>query len=443
MAQNYTQTYNRSASQRANPYNDPTQQPEDYASQLWQSAFNNTTPGLAGLGGASGGGAVPGIQPQQPQQPPPVSSFVNQKPSGGLGSGVVQGGLQQGGATGQQPQATPWLPGSFGASGNYSQQAQQSPLALSSGGQFDSRSGVLPTLPQTTQPQTSSSTLPSIGATYDPSQLRYSRRGQLIPPGFIEDENGNVVWDTSNANINPPPGIEPQVGPSIGTSPYEGIDQSPLPETSTTDTTGGTGGTGTTGTGGGRFQGTANPNWFGGFNLSRQYDASSAKGTFMVLAEQSGVDPTAFSKEQSEAWFRQHIQPGLEAAGFEVMDVQGDKAFIRTTENPSGEWIDFVSNAGGGNAQYAWQSDHDPGAATGGAGTSSVGTQESLSPFANRKGDGDGRDGLGQSYGGVGDTSGLSADQRQNGLWGNTQMPDYAQQIMAWLFGEGQNLYNR
>jgi hypothetical protein len=47
----------------------------------------------------------------------------------------------------------------------------------------------------------------------------------------------------------------------------------------------------------------------------------------------------------------------MNAQGFKVHKVVGDKAFISTRENPGGEWIDFQGNSGGqGDQPLTWQS---------------------------------------------------------------------------------------
>lgn len=93
---------------------------------------------------------------------------------------------------------------------------------------------------------------------------------------------------------------------------------------------------------------------------------SSAKYTFAKLAQESGTMPR--TKEEAERWFNEHIKPGMEAAGFQVDWVKGDKAMIRTRENPQGEVVDFVRGAGSNDPNYtalAWQSEGPVGGASG------------------------------------------------------------------------------
>lgn len=82
----------------------------------------------------------------------------------------------------------------------------------------------------------------------------------------------------------------------------------------------------------------------------------SAKYTFAKLAQASGEMPR--SKAEAELWFKQHIQGGLEEAGFAVGWVKGDKALICTRENPQGEVVDFLRGADSNDPSYqalAWQ----------------------------------------------------------------------------------------
>lgn len=86
--------------------------------------------------------------------------------------------------------------------------------------------------------------------------------------------------------------------------------------------------------------------------------AQSAKYTFAKLAQASGTMPR--TKAEAEQWFNEHIKPGLEKEGFGVDWVQGDKAMVRTRENPQGEVIDFVRGADSNDPNYtalAWQSE--------------------------------------------------------------------------------------
>lgn len=122
------------------------------------------------------------------------------------------------------------------------------------------------------------------------------------------------------------------------------------------------------------MSGTGEPPVFTGFDASKlgadlvRKDgvAQSAKYTFAKLAQASGSMPT--TKAEAEKWFTEHIKPGLEKEGFGVDWVQGDKALVRTRENPQGEVIDFVRAADSKDPSQialAWQSE-------GGSGTGGV-----------------------------------------------------------------------
>lgn len=121
--------------------------------------------------------------------------------------------------------------------------------------------------------------------------------------------------------------------------------------------------------------GTGEPPVFTGFDAAKlgadlvRKDgvAQSAKYTFAKLAQASGSMPT--TKAEAEQWFTEHIKPGLEKEGFGVDWVQGDKALVRTRENPQGEVIDFVRAADSQNRSeiaLAWQSEGGSGTGTGG-----------------------------------------------------------------------------
>jgi hypothetical protein len=67
---------------------------------------------------------------------------------------------------------------------------------------------------------------------------------------------------------------------------------------------------------------------------------------------------TDTSKAGAEAWFREHIAPQMEAAGYKIFDLQGDKAWVGSKEDPEGKVpVDWLINAGGSNPQIGWQPD--------------------------------------------------------------------------------------
>ena len=100
---------------------------------------------------------------------------------------------------------------------------------------------------------------------------------------------------------------------------------------------------------------------YGGFDFAQDAGnrdiGKSAKYAFSQFAEQAGAQgvPQPRTKAEAEAWFNQHIAPGLQAAGYEIGWVKGDKARIKTREG----WdeIDFLGNADGENPTLTWQSE--------------------------------------------------------------------------------------
>ena len=83
----------------------------------------------------------------------------------------------------------------------------------------------------------------------------------------------------------------------------------------------------------------------------------SAKYAFSQFAEdaaRSGA-PMPRTKADAEAWFTQHIAPKMQAAGYAINWVQGDKAQIQTREGL--DTIDFVIGADGDNPTLGWQSE--------------------------------------------------------------------------------------
>lgn len=95
---------------------------------------------------------------------------------------------------------------------------------------------------------------------------------------------------------------------------------------------------------------------FSGFDFNRAQDPSkSAKDAFAAIMQQ-GPPLTDTSKAGAEAYFRQHVAPKMEAAGYRVYDVQGDKAWIGSKEDPEGKIpVDWLINAGGSNPMIGWQ----------------------------------------------------------------------------------------
>jgi len=106
---------------------------------------------------------------------------------------------------------------------------------------------------------------------------------------------------------------------------------------------------------------------FSGFDFNRAQDPSTSAKDAFAAAAQAAPQLTDTSKAGAEAWFRQHIQPAMEAAGYKVFDVQGDKAWVGAREDPEGRVpVDFLINAGGSNPQIGWQPDSGGGTGAGG-----------------------------------------------------------------------------
>ena len=114
---------------------------------------------------------------------------------------------------------------------------------------------------------------------------------------------------------------------------------------------------------------------YAGFDTQRAQDpTTSAKDAFLQAATASGSMPS--TKDEAEAWFNQYVKQALIDAGYQVDWVEGDKAFVRTRENPQGEEIDFLQDAGGANPMLAWQSNMaGQTTAGGGAGSDTSGQQ--------------------------------------------------------------------
>lgn len=152
-----------------------------------------------------------------------------------------------------------------------------------------------------------------------------------------------------------PTGFQPGVGPQ------RNEDYAPPSQTGTS----GTGGTGSTG--GGRGGGYA----YTGFDF--QQDAAnrdvtkSAKYAFAEAtrqAEAEGAGNIWHTKAGAQHFATQYVKPFLEAQGYQVLEIVGDKMRIVTREareagNTAGVWIDFVVNADGDNPALAWQEEQE------------------------------------------------------------------------------------
>jgi hypothetical protein len=128
---------------------------------------------------------------------------------------------------------------------------------------------------------------------------------------------------------------------------------------------------------------------FAGFDFNRAQDpTTSAKDAFAAAAQQA-PPMTDTSKAGAEAWFREHIAPRMEAAGFRIYDMQGDKAWVGSREDPEGKIpVDWLINAGGSNPQIGWQPDSGGGGVAGGAENAQAAYDQlsgSISPNASKE----------------------------------------------------------
>lgn len=85
---------------------------------------------------------------------------------------------------------------------------------------------------------------------------------------------------------------------------------------------------------------------FEGFDFQREQNTGkSAKDAFAYLANRAPAPPL-HDKAALEAWFRQYIEPGMNALGHRITRVQGD---VFDFDNWQGKWtVDYGKNAGGG-----------------------------------------------------------------------------------------------
>jgi hypothetical protein len=105
---------------------------------------------------------------------------------------------------------------------------------------------------------------------------------------------------------------------------------------------------------------TADRNYYAPFNWDRAQDESrSAKDTFLAGSQSGASDLRWQRRETAGAWFDQYIRPRMEARGWTVHQVNGDKAFVSTRESQEaglpGAWIDWVERIDGENPRLTWQ----------------------------------------------------------------------------------------
>ncbi|MHB1260328.1 MAG: hypothetical protein ACYC2H_01290 [Thermoplasmatota archaeon] len=99
-----------------------------------------------------------------------------------------------------------------------------------------------------------------------------------------------------------------------------------------------------------------------GQDANNRLIGKSAKYTYADAtreAESAGAGDVWKTKEGAQYFAERYIKPKLEAAGVEVLDIRGDKMFLRDHEDRKagrpGSWVDFVEGAGGPNPRLAWQ----------------------------------------------------------------------------------------
>jgi hypothetical protein len=108
---------------------------------------------------------------------------------------------------------------------------------------------------------------------------------------------------------------------------------------------------------------------YAGFDYNNDYNLdSSAKGSFFYGTGAGLGDDRWRNSATSADWFNQFGRPALEGRGYTVGEVDRDKAFVHTREDPGGTWIDWVQGIDGDNPQLAWQDQSYMGGQGGGAG---------------------------------------------------------------------------
>jgi hypothetical protein len=175
-----------------------------------------------------------------------------------------------------------------------------------------------------------------------------------VPRHRGSDRRPPVVIDPDN-EFAVPIGGSGNTLQSLRTGYDKGL-SNPAPLAPTADTRQGaapSSGAGGSGGGGGQF--------FNGFNFSQ--DAAnrdpnkSAKYAFSDFAgAHAGSDKRWMGlngREEMTAYFNEYIRPGMEALGYTILAVDGDKVQIAAREGTG--WVDWVENAGIDQARLAWQ----------------------------------------------------------------------------------------
>lgn len=208
-----------------------------------------------------------------------------------------------------------------------------------------------------------STTPPGVGATDPYADIKAAYQQYL---GRTPSE-AELASHTGNGQYLQPQNISHAVS-NIQNSPeaalYATRQNAPPPTTPPPGGNNGTGGTFTaTGTGGAGAPGYAYTGFDFAQDAGNRDTGRSAKYAFAEATRQaaeSGAGDIWKTKAGAQYFADTYIKPKLEAAGYQVLEIVGDKMRIVTREaaeagNTEGVWIDFVVNAGGDNPALAWQ----------------------------------------------------------------------------------------
>lgn len=190
-----------------------------------------------------------------------------------------------------------------------------------------------------------------------PTYISNTRDGKLAVDALYQKYYGrNSTPEEFQAHVGNPGGIK-AVEAALKTAP-DALPQNAPPVTNTPPGTPPPGAQTGAGSGGGGYS-------YLGFDFGQDPAnrdiGKSAKYAFSYFAGQAASKgiPQPRNKQEAQAWFEQHIAPGMNAQGFTVHKVVGDKAFISTREVPGGQWVDFQGNSGGqGDQPLTWQAEN-------------------------------------------------------------------------------------
>jgi len=215
-------------------------------------------------------------------------------------------------------------------------------------------------------------------------------------PGYGSAEAGYGPGGVQNPAYRPgtpaTPGQRPAVQDPWGRAPGSpDYGKRPGTEPSGPKGAGGTTAPGTPGTGFTPTAGTGYSGYaYGGFDFNQDAanrdTAKSAKYAFADAtreAGEAGAGTMWHTKEGAARFAEQYLKPKLEAAGYQVLEIRGEKMRIVTREdreagNTEGSWVDWVIGADGPNPQLAWQVESGTGAS--GTPTSAVVTPNTPTP---------------------------------------------------------------